>query len=241
MQSFKTLLRHLDSLHDSDTVSPRGEATKEILNASYCVPYSCFLFDYPSRKFNLPYLKEEIKWYLRGDPNDYSITKYAKIWQDIRDKGTIVSNYGVPLFHRYGFQNMLMHLAHDKDTRRAFCPILHADHIRSVFAADVPCTLSVGFTIRNDVLDMHISMRSQDAWYGMANDVGSFGYILILMYNKLKAHHPLIKIGKLNFHVVSFHVYEKFFDNLRRLVPELQAYPRFIIPIDHQEEWLSYE
>ena len=75
-------------------------------------------------------------------------------------------------------------LKHNKDTRQAAITILdtkeHYDH-----TFDTPCTYAVQFTIVNNRLDMCVTMRSNDLWYGFCNDQYQFSKLQELVAFRL--------------------------------------------------------
>ena len=108
---------YLDLLNHGEEVSPRGQRTREILNYQYTLaPYDRFAA-FPSRKLSLPYIKEELKWYLRGDIYDLSICQHAKIWEKCVTHGVLHSNYGYYLFEKRGLQYAIECLQKDPDSR----------------------------------------------------------------------------------------------------------------------------
>ena len=56
-----------------------------------------------------------------------------------------------------------------EDTRQAAISIYDGKEI-SDYAFDTPCTYAIQFTIVHGRLDMCVTMRSNDLWYGFCND-----------------------------------------------------------------------
>lgn len=200
-------------------VRPRGQLVREIENYSYTLgPYERFP-NFASRKLSIKYIKKEFLWYLKGDRFDTSICEHAKIWRDVvNTDGSINSNYGQYIFGDIGlFDKCVELLLVDKDTRRASITILSKDHLLSD-TNDVPCTYSINFRIRNDVLNMSVHMRSQDAIFGMGNDSPAFSFIHEMMFVIMKSYYPNLQYGNY-FHIAdSFHVYERHFDLLQKIL-----------------------
>lgn len=228
-------------------VRPRGLLVREVENFTYTLPPYVRFQNYDARKFNLSYLKREVAWYLKGDRFDTSICAHAKTWRDIvNDDGSINSNYGQYIFrsnvdaskiwakrtfdNQVGsqFDNAVDFLVNDKDSRRASIVILSAEHLLSD-TKDVPCTYSLNFRIRDDRLNMSVHMRSQDAVYGMGNDAPAFSIIHEMVMNALKVKYPTIQLGSY-FHVAdSFHVYERHFGMLEKIL-EGDSYTDVVVP-----------
>lgn len=206
-------------------VKPRGQLVIEIENYSYELPPYVRFQSFESRKLNVGYIKDEFLWYLKGDKFDTSIAEKAKIWQSIINAdGSINSNYGQYIFAGpKQFDNVVKILAGDKDSRRASMMILNSSHLISD-TNDVPCTYSLNFRIREDVLNMTVHMRSQDAIYGMGNDAPAFSFIHEMMVNALKTYYPNLEYGTYHHFVDSFHVYERHFGMLDKLLQKDEAY-----------------
>ncbi len=200
-------------------VAPRNQLVIEVENFNYELPPYVRFQNFSSRKLSLPYCKREFLWYLKGDRFDTSICEHAKIWRDVVNKdGSINSNYGQYVFGEISqFDKCVESLISDKDTRRASISILSREHLLSD-TNDVPCTYSINFRIRNDVLNMSVHMRSQDAVFGMGNDAPAFSFIHEMMFNTMKAAYPNLQYGNY-FHIAdSFHVYERHFELLQKIL-----------------------
>lgn len=192
-------------------ISPRGEEVVEIENFHYDFPpYSRFM-NFKSRKLNLSYIKKEFLWYLKGDRFDTSIAEHATLWKSlINMDGSINSNYGQYIFHNdcNQFLNAAKTLINDKDSRRASMMILQPWHLLS-YTRDFPCTYGINFRIRDSYLNMSVHMRSQDAVYGLGNDLPTFSFIHEMMYIYLQNIYPELQYGIYHHTVDSFHIYKK--------------------------------
>lgn len=207
-----------DLLKKGAVSSPRGQRTLEILNYQYTLaPFDRFAA-FPSRKLSMQYIKQELKWYLRGDPHDLSICQHAKIWEQCVTDGVLHSNYGYYLFRQKGLEYVIDLLRKDPESRRAVVPILGHQHL-FIANKDVPCTVSLGFRIREDRLCCTVHMRSQDAVYGMGNDVPFFSVVQEMVAVRLG-----LELGTLTVFVESFHAYERHWALLRDLTVEEQEH-----------------
>ncbi len=200
------------SLQNAPTASPRGMMTKEIM------PY-LFLSENPRadrwctfapRRLNVPYACLEFLWYLKADPDDLSITEYAKIWRELAAEGILQSNYGVYIFGAGQLQRCVDELSANPESRRAAIMILRPYHFDRG-SNDIPCTLALTFFIREMKLHMHVHMRSSDAVFGMGNDVPCFTWTQELMLNLLKKRFPTLNMGRYCHMSDSMHVYERHF------------------------------
>lgn len=196
------------------TRAPRGMRTIEIENFSYTLPPYVKFANFPSRKLNIDYIKAEFRWYLKGDPTDLSIADKASIWKDSITDGRLNSNYGFYLFKQGQLDYVVNTLTRDPESRRAMAIILGAHHLYPE-NRDVPCTSTLGFRIRDGALNLTVHMRSQDAIFGLGNDVPFFSLVQELTLNLLPKKYSM---GNLTVFVDSLHVYERHFDMLKTIV-----------------------
>ena len=141
------------------------------------------------RNWKEDYAEAEWQWYLSGDPKVSALGdiygKVPEIWKRMADgDGKVNSNYGYQ-WERNGQLDMVLEmLKHNKDTRQACISIYDGKEI-SDYAFDTPCTYAVQFTIVNNRLDMCVTMRSNDLWYGFCNDQYQFSKLQELMAFRL--------------------------------------------------------
>ena len=141
------------------------------------------------RNWKEDYAEAEWQWYLSGDPKVSTLGdiygKVPEIWKRMADAdGKVNSNYGYQ-WERNGQLDMVLEmLKHNKDTRQACISIYDGKEI-SDYAFDTPCTYAVQFTIVNNRLDMCVTMRSNDLWYGFCNDQYQFSKLQELMAFRL--------------------------------------------------------
>lgn len=207
-------------LKNGKEISPRGQKVIEIEDFSFNLPPYIRFANFESRKLNLNYIKHEFMWYLKGDKFDTSITKYASLWRSlIKDDGSINSNYGQYIFGNLNQFTLVEEiLLSDKDSRRASMVILQPYHITSG-DKDMPCTYGINFRIRDNKLNMTVHMRSQDAIFGMCNDIPTFSFIHEMMYVVLRdTKYNNLEYGNYHHCVDSFHVYEKHYEMINKIV-----------------------
>jgi len=201
--------------------SPRGKKIIEIQNYMMTMGPRDKFTSYIAREFNLDYAKFEMLWYLTGDKWDDSITSSASMWSELRQSdGSWFSNYGQYWFgpNSNGFNWVVDQLIKDKDSRQAIIPMLNKDHL-FIGNVDIVCTYSVGFRIRENHLYMSVNMRSQDAIWGFTNDTFCFSVLHEMVYVMLRdsGYDDLI-MGSYTHKVDSFHVYERHFEMLDKLI-----------------------
>ena len=141
------------------------------------------------RKWNLEYVRAEWQWYLSGDRN---ITKLGKIYGKIPpiwikmadDEGNVNSKYGHQWQRKRQLDAVERKLKMDKDTRQACISIYDGKEMYK-YDNDTPCTYAVQFTIVNNKLDMCVTMRSNDLWYGFCIDQYCFSMLQQLVASRL--------------------------------------------------------
>ena len=141
------------------------------------------------RNWKEDYAEAEWQWYLTGDPNIKTLGdiygKIPEIWKRMaNDAGNVNSNYGYQ-WERTSQLDIIVDMLKTKpDTRQAAISIYDAKEI-SDYTNDTPCTYAVQFTIVNNRLDMCVTMRSNDLWYGFCNDQYQFSKLQELMAFRL--------------------------------------------------------
>ena len=141
------------------------------------------------RNWKLDYAEAEWQWYLSGDPSTQKLGeiygKVPEIWKRMEDNsGNVNSNYGWQ-WKRYGqLDKVIGQLDFNNETRQAAISIYDGKEINK-YANDTPCTYAVQFTILHNRLDMCVTMRSNDLWYGFCNDQYCFSKLQEMVSNEL--------------------------------------------------------
>lgn len=203
-------------------VAPRGATTLELENLTYTTAPYVRYNTYKARGLKLDYIKREIAWYIKADRGDLSIAEYAKMWGPMVKDGILNSCYGFYWFRRFtGVASIIRILREDPDSRRAVIPMYGTEPAHhDVDVRDVPCTTSVEFRIRDNLLNVRFIMRSQDAVLGMGNDLPTFSFLQEVVARLLG-----VELGTLTVAVGSFHVYERHFPMLHEIIARN---PKFI-------------
>ena len=141
------------------------------------------------RNWKLDYAEAEWKWYLSGDPCIDALGeiygKVPEIWKRMADvNGRVNSNYGWQWKRNQQIDYVVGLLRTQPDTRQAAISIYDAKEWES-YTNDTPCTYAVQFTIVHGRLDMCVTMRSNDLWYGFCNDQYQFSKLQGLVAFKL--------------------------------------------------------
>ena len=187
--------------------------TQALFNVGFYMehPYQNWIFNKGSivpRNWNHEYAQAEWQWYLSGDKNISRLGEiYGKvppIWERMADEdGNVNSNYGWQWERTSQLDIIIDMLRLNPQTRRAAISIYDAKEI-SDYATDTPCTYAVQFTILNNRLNMCVTMRSNDLWYGFCNDQYCFSKLQQLVAERLK-----IEIGTYYHFAHNLHLYNK--------------------------------
>ena len=142
------------------------------------------------RKWKEDYAEAEWQWYLSGDPNIEALGdiygKVPEIWKRMANEaGNVNSNYGWQWERTSQLEIIIDMLKNKPDTRQAAISIYDAKEI-SDYTTDTPCTYAVQFTIVNNRLDMCVTMRSNDLWYGFCHDQYQFSKLQEMVSKRLK-------------------------------------------------------
>jgi thymidylate synthase len=178
------------------TISKHGRKfadTRALFNVGFTIhkPEFCHIAD-EKRNWNLDYAKAEWEWYLSGMPNIKMLGEiYGKIppiWERMaNEQGYVNSNYGYQWQRGGNHISQLDYvvdlLKNHKHTRQAAISIYdgkeHPD-----YKTDTPCTYAIQFTNVENRLNMCVTMRSNDLWYGFCNDQYQFSKLLELVCKK---------------------------------------------------------
>ena len=127
------------------------------------------------REWKEDYAEAEWQWYLSGDPKVEKLGEIygivPKIWERMADveTGTVQSNYGWQWEREYQLDKIVAKLKHDPDTRQAVISIYDGKEMIK-YRHDTPCTTAIQFSVINNKLEMCVTMRSNDLWFGFCND-----------------------------------------------------------------------
>ena len=141
------------------------------------------------RNWKLDYAEAEWQWYLSSDRNIAKLGdlygKVPEIWKRMADTdGNVNSNYGWQWERTSQLDIVIQMLKDNPKTRQAAISIYDAKEI-SDYTNDTPCTYAVQFTIIHGRLDMCVTMRSNDLWYGFCNDQYCFSKLQKMVSNEL--------------------------------------------------------
>lgn len=208
-EAYKAIIQHL--LHNGQFVSPRGMQTKELIGHSFTLYQPIYnVVTQASRKLNPSFLAGELLWMLTGTNDARLITPYNKQIGQYSEEGFFKGAYGPKLMEQLPY--VIQTLSEDPESRQALLTLWRE---RPGKSRDIPCTISMQFFIRNDLLDMVVYMRSNDAWLGLPYDV--FNFTMIQQY---VASFFGISPGWYHHHVGSLHLYEQHWRSAQALMTE---------------------
>ena len=133
------------------------------------------------RNWKQKYAEAEWQWYLSGNRNISELGniygKIPEIWKRMADEnGEVNSNYGWQWKRNAQLDMIIETLKQQPETRQAAISIYDGKEITD-YANDTPCTYAIQFTILHGRLDMCVTMRSNDLWYGFCNDQYCFSML----------------------------------------------------------------
>lgn len=197
--AYPALLQYV--LQNGKPVLSRVGDTVEIEDLSVCFTDSQKT-ETPRRKNSAPLIGYMEGAQLCGafEVNDLMRSAWPKYFEFSDGYGNYGNRASIADQLKYTFQQ----LRSDKNTRRAMItlwnpyldvPALHLDH---------PCTVSILFRVRDDALNMTVTMRSQDMWLGHPYDVIQFGLLQQTFATALE-----LQCGTYVHHMASCHIYTR--------------------------------
>lgn len=166
-QAYISLIKAL--LYGGDMVSPRGQLTVEVPDVTVVVKNlaDAHVFN-TQRRLNLKILATEYMHLLGGlsSLEQLDLASGGRFTQ-FANEGRLMGAYGPRIRHQ--LPRVVDLLRRDPDTRQAVLTIWNGQE-HAALSRDVPCTLAVKFRIRNDALDVHTIMRSNDVVLGVPYD-----------------------------------------------------------------------
>tara|TARA_R100000781_G_scaffold65799_1_gene41394 strand:+ start:174 stop:845 length:672 start_codon:yes stop_codon:yes gene_type:complete len=158
------------------------------------------------RDWKHKYAEAEWQWYLSGDQNISKLGeiygKIPEIWKRMADKkGNVNSNYGWQWIRNNQIDKVVDILKNYRETRQATISIYDGKEIDK-YKHDTPCTYAIQFTIVENRLNMCVTMRSNDLWYGFCNDQYCFSKLQELVANRIN-----MEMGTYYHFAHNFHLY----------------------------------
>lgn len=159
-----------------------------------------------NRKASLPAQLAETLWILAGRNDVGWLSKYLPRAVDFSDDGeTWRGGYG-PRLRDYRGVDQLAHvvdlLREDSETRRAVINIYDPE-IDSEDGKDIPCNNMLYFSIRDEKLDVSVTARSNDIWWGWSG-INTFEWSVL---QALVAELVGVKVGSITYFIANLHIY----------------------------------
>lgn len=197
-----------------------GNVASEVLNAVTVVKDPTrMIVTSPARKMPMRYAVGELLWYAAGSNKLSDIQKFSGAWDRMSDDGkTVNSGYGHKIQSFYGFdqlEDVLNRLQADPTSRQAVIHIKDARPIGSP-TSDTPCTLSLQFILRDNKLNLTVTMRSNDIWTGMPYDM--FSFCCLQVYTAMRLG---VEVGTYTHQAASLHLYERSIKEAIKAVPAM--------------------
>lgn len=202
-----------DIMREGAEVSPRGKLTKELQHRTLVVDMRHPVLLNPARKLNYRFMAAEAYWILSGDDRVETIAPYNPNIAQFSDDGvTFAGAYGPMVASQLDY--VVDSLVNDELTRQATMTIWRPNPPPS---KDIPCTVAINASLRNGRLNLHVFMRSSDAWLGVPYDVFNFTMIAcaictMLNYRRSRGNNPTIRPGVLYLTAASSHLYAVNYD-----------------------------
>ena len=165
------------------------------------------------RNWKHEYAEAEWQWYLSGDRNikklGYIYGKVPEIWKRMANEyNEVNSNYGWQWRRSHQLDKVIGMLRDNYKTRQATISIYDGKEIHD-YKYDTPCTYAIQFTIVDNKLNMCVTMRSNDLWYGFCNDQYCFSKLQELVARKLS-----IPVGTYFHFAHNLHLYNNIIEKI---------------------------
>jgi thymidylate synthase len=186
-------------------VKCRGEVTYELRDVSITLndPIDSLPVGV-GRKLNLGIAAAEALQLIGGVTDPDLMKRVQPRFKDFMDGSALHGAYGPRL--RWQLNDIEALLLTDETTRQAVANIWDANYDRSVPVAprDLPCTIYLQFMLRDQKLELHTHMRSNDVIWGVSYDFFQFTQLQMSMANALR-----VPCGPYHHHATSFHLYQR--------------------------------
>lgn len=184
-------------------VEPRGLGCYEVTGATLVV-HEPLLDAMPTglgRRLNPAIGVAEALQLVGGVSTPELLCRIAPNFADFLDGGAFYGAYGPRLLPQ--LDEVYRKLIDDPDTRQAVATIWRPDDA-FVATRDLPCTTSMQFLLRDGTLELHVTMRSNDLWWGWSYDAFQFTRLQQAMADALD-----VAVGVYVHRVGSLHLYRR--------------------------------
>lgn len=175
------------------------------------------------------YVEHELDWYksqdlcIVGHPG----IENNSIWERIStEKGMVNSNYGWCIYSKDNFlqfEKACNAIIEDNNTKHAVMiytrPSINTEWCDGVHAkSDMICTVYTAAFLRNNKLQYHVHMRSNDAVFGMRNDFMWHLFVQKQMVEYLNKRHVQCVPGDIHWFADSLHIYKSSISKVQDLI-----------------------
>jgi thymidylate synthase len=199
-----------------DKVSPRGKQTLELPHHRVVVNMKWPVLTIPERKLSYRFMAAEAYWILSGSNKVDDIAPWNKRIADFSDNGeSFFGAYGPRIESQIDY--VCRKLVDDVNTRQA-CMTIWKENPPAT--KDVPCTVAITASIRKgNELNIHVFMRSSDAWLGLPYDVFNFTMLGYKICARIREQYgTLLHPGMLYVTAASSHLYQEQWDEATAIV-----------------------
>lgn len=188
-----------------DLQSPRGHETRELLHATVTLNMRRPVLTVASRKLSYQFMTAEAYWILSGDDTVAGIAPYNKHISQFSDDGErFFGAYGPKVVSQLPY--VITKLIEDPMSRQAGLTIWRESPPAT---KDVPCTIAIFFSLRNEKLNVSVYMRSSDVWLGLPYDAFNFSVLGHLVCCRLSSQGVNAVPNKLAITAASSHLYTR--------------------------------
>lgn len=171
----------------------------------------------------------ELTWYLSGSNELAHIRHYIGAYEQFsEDNQTLSGAYGPRIFDPARakeervfddeWQRVINLLRQRSGSRNAIIQI-YSNADGRADGEDIPCTCTLQLAIRRKRLEMHVHMRSNDAYLGLPHDIFAF-----TMMQEIAARELGIEVGSYHHSVASLHLYDDDPDGVVQARTQAQKY-----------------
>lgn len=206
----------INDVHDKGlVVAPRGLPTHEIMGAVITIePTAGGRFDTLAtginRELSTTVAAVEALQLIGGFCNPNAMVAASKQFANFMDGGSFWGGYGTR--SRAQMPAVIRRLQRDPDTRQAQITFWDPAYDLTDGARDYPCTTAMRFFVRDNRLEAHVTMRSNDVFRGLPYDIFVFTQMQAAVASFLG-----LQVGEYQHHVSSLHLYESDFSAASRI------------------------
>lgn len=202
-------------------VDPRGQSTYEIMDYHINFDMSKPVLSVSERGLGYKFMVAEAAWIMSGDNRVITIQPYSKMIKEFSDDGLYYFGaYGPKYLQQLPY--IMRALTADEYTRQAVMTVWRESPMPS---KDIPCTIALQWTIRDNRINCHVRMRSSDVWLGVPYDWFNFamltGHLMLSLREQNPSRWKNLKLGKLYWSAASQHLYYRNFQAANKIVNTL--------------------